>query len=128
MKNKLIFAGMLALMLVFGLITIGCDNGTTDEESSPFIGTWEQRNDIYKRIDKLIITETSWTWEINDENSTKGTYSYNGNTATFLETHEWDEDANKWEPIDEKDQEPFNFTISADGKNLNGKSYLLNKI
>jgi hypothetical protein len=41
MKNKRFFAGMLALMLVFGLIAMGCDNGTTPGgQVTKFEGTW----------------------------------------------------------------------------------------
>jgi hypothetical protein len=48
MKNKLIFAGILALVLVFGLITIGCPtNGGTEEENNvtKFEGTWLNGSD-----------------------------------------------------------------------------------
>jgi hypothetical protein len=35
MKNRVFFMGMLAAMLVFGLILAGCDNGSTDSGSTP---------------------------------------------------------------------------------------------
>jgi hypothetical protein len=31
MKKKSLFAGMLAMALVFGMAVVGCDNGTTDD-------------------------------------------------------------------------------------------------
>jgi hypothetical protein len=34
MKNRQILKGILAIVLVFGLIVIGCDNDTTDAENS----------------------------------------------------------------------------------------------
>jgi hypothetical protein len=114
MKDKRFFVGMLVLILVFGLIVTGCDNGTTDEETNPFIGTWEQ--DTGKVISQFIVTETDWTSRYAEENESKGNYSYTENTITFISTEEWEE--GHWESLVPEDQESVTFTLSEDGQTL----------
>jgi hypothetical protein len=47
MKNKLIFAGMLALVLVFGLILCACPTDSEDDGGrnvpAKFEGTWKHQ-------------------------------------------------------------------------------------
>jgi hypothetical protein len=119
MKNRRFFAGMLVLVLIFVLIVIGCDNGTTDEEPNPFIGTWQQK-DAY-RIDTLIITKTDWTWRIDEENDQKGTYTYENNTVIFQQTHEWEDD--HWEI----EQDFFTLILSANEEKLEGEGFTFQK-
>jgi hypothetical protein len=35
MKNKLVLAGMFSILLAFGIVVGGCDNGTTDKDGGP---------------------------------------------------------------------------------------------
>ena len=41
MANKKFWFGMLVMVLVFGMATVGCDNGTIiDDPREVFFGTW----------------------------------------------------------------------------------------
>jgi hypothetical protein len=116
MKNRQILMGILAIVLVFGLIVIGCDNGTTDEESNPFVGVWIE-NDTRG---KLEVSETGWVALDKDNvNLQKGTYLRNGNTATaaFSQTHWWNDEGDpaQW---DEDTSGTVSCVVSDDGKTL----------
>jgi hypothetical protein len=132
MKKNRFIVGIASLVLVFGLIVIGCDNGTTDEEPNPFIGMWErtfrQTGNNGTSTGQYTITKTDWTFLYNGENDTKGTYTYEGNVITFLETHEWED--NTWELLDKEDQYSKEYRLSSDGKSItsdDGKN-IYNKI
>jgi len=34
MKKKLVLAGIIGVLLVFGMVLVGCDNGTTDDNNT----------------------------------------------------------------------------------------------
>jgi hypothetical protein len=85
MKNKLVFAAVLALAL--GLVFASCDNGTTPSGDPPdngttgggnknaeLVGTW--RGGILT----LTITETTFTMSLGDMD---GPFTYDGTTLTF---------------------------------------------
>jgi hypothetical protein len=115
MNKKLLLAGTAGLMLVFGVMVAGCDNGTTDGESNPFVGTWEQQTP--KATYRYIVTNADWVFQIDNENDSRGTYTYTGNTASFVTTDEWED--GRWES---ELSEPEIFTLSEDGKTLTPES------
>jgi hypothetical protein len=92
MRNKQVFAGMLALVLVFGLIVMGCptDGGTEEENNvTKFEGTW--RN-YYSEGDEVRL-DISYTFKNNtftarddtpgNEAGFSGTFTFTENTITF---------------------------------------------
>jgi hypothetical protein len=87
-KHGLFFGfTVLALAAVFTLT--GCDNPSgssrvgRSDPSNPFIGTWTGNGET------LFITNSGWE----AERTAKGTYTRNGNTATFTATHFWNDGA-----------------------------------
>jgi hypothetical protein len=72
------------MALVFGLVLLGCDNGSTSS-GNPFKGTWA--GDGYT----LVFTDAAY--ELKE--TSKGTYTYSGNTAALTQTHEWED--GEWE-------------------------------
>jgi hypothetical protein len=91
MKNKGFFMGILGLLLVFGLITMGCDNGTSPggDMSTKFEGTWKTEDDprnywVYHFEGKTITGQhrgedaEQFDWE--------GTFDFNETEITFAPT------------------------------------------
>jgi hypothetical protein len=88
MKNKLFLTGMLVLALVFGMMVVGCDDGSTDGNtgSNTLAGTtW------IGHYDNLDITLTfsgsngitySTTNAGGTTTTSQGTYSISGSTVT----------------------------------------------
>jgi hypothetical protein len=89
-KYSMFMAGILGAMLVFVMVLAGCKTDP-DPEPNPFEGTW--KGTVDGRSVTLTITDSGWT----TEGLAKGTYTRNGNTATFTQTHEWDDDNEEWE-------------------------------
>jgi uncharacterized lipoprotein YehR (DUF1307 family) len=78
MKDRKIWLGMLAMVLVFGITVVGCDNNGGDDDLDPFSATW-----ISEDV-KIVAADGSWkeyTIPENDE-VIRGTYTYSGNTVT----------------------------------------------
>jgi hypothetical protein len=121
MKDKRFFVGMLVLMLVFGLIVTGCDNGTTDEEPNLFLGTW-----IFDKGGEnerhLIISQNGWTLTNNGENYLRGTYTYMDNKITCLTRDYWDDEASPpvWDSIENilENSDEWVYTLSENGQIL----------
>ena len=84
MKNKGNVLGMLVIVLVFGMVVVGCDNGSTDSNS--FVGTWIGTDGDGDPV-TLVCTTTNWTASFYDGTET-GTYTYSGNTATIIQGSE----------------------------------------
>jgi hypothetical protein len=81
MANKRNYLGILAVMLVLGMAVVNCDNGTTngsgDNASNPFVGTW-----IYS-IANIPISSCTFNADLTGTTASDGTftYTYTGNTA-----------------------------------------------
>jgi hypothetical protein len=82
MKKNDSFAGILAILLVLGMMVIGCDNGTTNNNGSgnPFVGIW-------KCGDKTIEFKADLTWTRTQDNEpykdSYGTYAPSGSSAVL---------------------------------------------
>jgi hypothetical protein len=115
MKNKRFLVVLISLMLVCGFVMVGCDNGTTNDETkgNPFVGTWEQNSG--KAPAKFVITNTTWVFYYDNE-YTKGTYTYEGKIATFVTTEEWDDE--NWTEFDDPEVAIFKFSLSEDEKEM----------
>ena len=79
-------AGVLTVLLVFGLVlAVGGCKGEDEDESNPFIGTWTGTVDGDSV--RLVVTANSWLVSFPNNpggGSVSGTYTYSGNTATFI--------------------------------------------
>jgi hypothetical protein len=124
MNKKSIFpiAGVLGLALAL-VVLAGCP---TEADDNPFVGTWSGGNESMSYI--LIIDGSNWTMQVkigtaDPVNVKKGTYTYNGNTANCVDTHEWDSDDGDWEEVDEAD--PFEAVL--DGNTLTVNAMTLTK-
>jgi hypothetical protein len=94
MKNKRVFAGMLAITLVFGLIIIGCpiDNNNNDGDTNPlkettWLGSGSDQGGVYSMT--YTFDETTYTATFAYTNGTpsleSGTYSVSGDTVSFTD-------------------------------------------
>ena len=86
MKNKKNWLGILVIVLVFGIMVIGCDNGTTSDDIS---GTWSNWccADCGEKI--LIFNNGNYTLSNRNGPIERGTYRTNGGilTITVTEIH-----------------------------------------
>jgi hypothetical protein len=90
MINKKFWLGILVIVLVFGILVLGCDeNGKYD---SSLNGTWV---DDY---DDIIITFKDGNFEISDEDGplVKGTYTTKDDKITMTVTQTYNPDESKW--------------------------------
>jgi methylase of polypeptide subunit release factors len=78
-------------------------------------GTWEQQTS--KATYRYIVANTDWVFQIDNKNDSRGTYRYEGHTASFVTTDEWED--SQWES---ELSEPEIFTLSENGKILTSKS------
>ena len=93
-KNALI--GLLAILLVFGMSVIGCDTGTTGNDSiiqSPFEGTWESSN--LGMVQTWIFTGNEFLVKLDGINHVRGTFTYSNSQMTKTNSHVWV--SNQWE-------------------------------
>jgi hypothetical protein len=56
MKNKVFLAGIFGLMLIFGIIVMSCDNGSTDSGGSNY-GTLTLHNSTTYDNDDIVLVE-----------------------------------------------------------------------
>ncbi|MDR2783622.1 MAG: hypothetical protein LBB48_07290 [Treponema sp.] len=83
MKKKLFLAGMLSIVLAFGIMVISCDD---KDDGNPFEGTWSGTASISGQSAAATITATGSTWNFVCTAATvneSGTYTYSGSTATL---------------------------------------------
>jgi len=78
MANKKFFAGMLVMALVFGMVLVGCDDGSGGGDPA-LNGTWVASG--YE----LILNNGSF--EV--PNQQKGTYTASNGSMTLTPTHHW---------------------------------------
>jgi len=88
-KSKLLTAGVLAIILVLGLVMVGCKH----ESDPPYIinnntgggltGTW--KGNIGGAASTIVITATGYTFT-DGTNTDSGTYTMNGITASLYST------------------------------------------
>ncbi|MCL2180228.1 MAG: hypothetical protein FWB83_03785 [Treponema sp.] len=82
MKNRIMFLGIVVLMLLVSFGMTGCDEG---KDGNPFIGNWAG-TDFDGKLINVTITDNSVVILYNSGSSYTGTYTYTGNTATFSVT------------------------------------------
>jgi hypothetical protein len=85
MKNRQILIGILAIVLVFGLVFVGCDqatNGSTTEEEeqvTKFEGTWQAS---FSSTLTFTFTKNSYT-EVMSRGTIYGNFEFTDETITF---------------------------------------------
>jgi hypothetical protein len=112
MTKKNFMLGILAMVLVFGMAVVGCDDGSTDDDggggnkTSPFEGIWVSGsislplvdgngNVFYQTYTNSEITFTGITWQSKATGGPsgynycfgKGTFVYTNTTITCTPTH-----------------------------------------
>jgi len=114
MKSKIKLLEIIAFIAVMGLVITTCDNGTTHNY---FKGTWYMDNGSV-----LYFYSSSWEWinhsmsDVNDvlrQYDFKGTYTFNGNTATLISTHYRYTEGGYWESWTGK------WTVTRNGDRVN---------
>jgi hypothetical protein len=96
MKNKRFFAGILVLVLVFGIIFVGCPTPTGDsDEKNPLKGTiWSVEGTDNEGTFTMTYTFSANSYTLsyisNDVETTNesGTYSVVKNTVNFIDQYE----------------------------------------
>ena len=102
MTKKRNWLGMLAVVLVFGMMVIGCDNGTTDNGTNgldtALNGTWIPDRSSNPYLYSIVFSNGNFE-NINNENkpATKGTYTTNDGEIIFNRTLIYGEDFS-WVP------------------------------
>ena len=103
MKSRLFF-GMFCIMIIFVFSFVSCDNGSTGDANgaNPFYGKWSGTIQSLGPVQgQTIILECfnhDWNYIANNNYWQKGTYTYSGNSATMIITHQtfdgisWSED------------------------------------
>jgi hypothetical protein len=91
MKKNGLFLAMLGIVLAFGLLVTGCDNGNNNGSNggggNPFIGTWIGTDSSNNTI-TIVFAESTFTetQEGSVSGICNGTYTYSGNIATLTMT------------------------------------------
>jgi len=119
------FLGILALTLIFGMVLIGCDDGSDgsgengEKETSSIVGTWSWTGTgtvtsggaVYGISSFTIIFKDDNTYELKEYITTindnswngymmaKGTYSVDGNAVVITQTHHSENEGDTWEEV-----------------------------
>lgn len=101
MKNKLIFVGILAVVLVFGFMVTGCptDSDLSDGggQMSKFEGTWKRTSS--GEVEVFVFKNNTFTdtvTEGEDDFTWAGSFTYDETVITFTPTSSPDDDLTPW--------------------------------
>jgi hypothetical protein len=81
MKKRLFLVGMFSIVLAFGLVVIGCDDGSADDDGgggggSSLEGTWSKPDNSAIRFSGNNLQSTADITAINVNWTQQGTYTY----------------------------------------------------
>jgi hypothetical protein len=81
MANNNLWLGILAMVLVFGMTAVGCDNDANNGDTTTYdpTGTWV----ITASGQNSIVTVTGNNWTITGITNDNGTFTRNGNICTL---------------------------------------------
>ena len=82
MKKMISSAGMLVMVLVFGIAVIGCDNGTTGVDSA-LNGTWVSA----ERREEFRFNNGSFEYWLGEQPILRGIYTTTDNNISIITTH-----------------------------------------
>ena len=111
MKRKSIF--VIITLVVFGTLLFNSCDLVPEEEKNPFVGTW-------KSSEGYITIWDSSSWHVVQYSGgvgLKGTYTYNGNTATVVYTEITDDGVN-WRLISFYESSIYTNTATVSGNKL----------
>jgi hypothetical protein len=140
MKKNILWLGILALALVFGMTLVGC-GGDDDGGDVSFNGTWKNEEEgIWIVAKDGNFTQWSYIWVADTDGEeyeeyidgeragTRGTYTVSGNTvnATITHVNMWNDDADEFEwvayadlPPEETEGYPSSMTGTVSGNTVN---------
>ena len=81
MKRTILWLGMLAIILAFGMTVVGCDNDSTNNSGTVIDGTWTN-TDYSGLAQEVSINGSNWSLKHNGTNRAKGTLSLSDPNAT----------------------------------------------
>ena len=116
MKRKSVF-GITGLIILTALLAISCD---LYKENNPFEGTWVGSDGT------AYFEESSWTINVYMGGvGLKGTYTYNGNTATIIYTQISDDGGITWRLITSSEASRYvrTATVSENKLKWGGSTY-----
>ena len=111
MKGKLILE--LCVLMVFGIILVGCDNGSTDTDpidiTTNFEGIWiaTSGNALNSQC-RWEFIGNNFTMKMNAVNISKGTFTFTETEIKLMETHLWEN--NQWEDYTNIGSWEYNFS------------------
>ena len=85
MRNKKMWLAILAMVLVFGMTVVGCDDGSIDDVSD-LNGTYIGRNSSGDYYGETTLNNGTYEFSGPSGPTERGTYTVNGNTITFTQT------------------------------------------
>ncbi|GMO34649.1 MAG: hypothetical protein Ta2B_15090 [Termitinemataceae bacterium] len=116
--GKMLFAGMLSMVLVFGLVLPSCDDGNDDDNNNGSSGgsTYDGTYIYSEGNQKLILSGNNFTMSVSGGSIDymKGTFTVSGTTVTYHITHMYD--GSKIAPL--PSPSTTTGTISSDGKTI----------
>jgi len=84
MKRTILWLGMLAMVLAFGMTVVGCDNGNDDgggSKSTALDGTWTN-TDYSGIVQEVSLNGSNWSVKLNGTNQARGTLTLPDPNAT----------------------------------------------
>ena len=125
---------LLALALAFGMMVVGCDDGSTDDNggqtsSNPFKGTWtgtfRNQNDFLNgQTVTMVIEDTTWSWVASNDFEVEGTYTYSGNTANLLMIRQRVNSSSPWNVA----ETPMSQTVTVSGNTITGNGETFTRV
>ena len=81
MADKRFWLGILAMVLVFGMTVVGCDNGTTDKDEDGLNGTWITSS--MGLLAEIKFNNGNYETFTNGKAGIQATYTISGNRITL---------------------------------------------
>jgi len=89
MKKRNLWLVLSVIVLAFGMMFVGCDNGDGNGGGTAFDGTWVGQQDGSEM--KLVAKDGSFTVYMGDNPAFKGTYTVSGNNVDITFTQMYDD-------------------------------------
>jgi hypothetical protein len=119
-KNKW-FVGF-GVLLVFGFLFITCSNDSNDDD--PYHGTWVGTNN--GSTVKIVASNGSYKQYLNDNEVTRGTYTYSGNNVTGTTTEVFID--GNWKTYASLSEQEKLYAPETTQVTINGKTFTANGV
>ena len=126
------FMALLAVALAFGFAVsamfVSCDDGG-QTSSNPFKGTWtstfrNQGDYLNGQTVTMVVEDTTYSYVTSGGFEQRGTYTYTGNTANGLATHQRNNSSSSWEAY----SPPISFTMTVSGNTITGNGETFTRV